>query len=156
MSGVLPPIPPGVAWIWLATFGFSLAGGVVPVLNIEAYVLVVSAVSPEAGVLPVAVAATLGQMVAKSLVYLAGAGVLRIPAVRGSRRVERLVARLAPAQGRALAVVVTSALTSVPPLYAVSLAAGTANVRFAGFFAAGCAGGFLRFAALFAVPRLLG
>jgi hypothetical protein len=152
----VPPVPAGAAWIWLATFGFSVAGGIVPVLNIEAYVLVLSAASPEAGVLPIAIAATLGQMMAKSLVYLAGTGLLRLPGAGRSRRVERLVARLAPARGRALAVVLTSALTSVPPFYAVSLAAGTANVRFAGFFAAGCAGGFLRFAALFAVPRLFG
>ena len=150
------PVPPGAAWIWLATFGFSLAGGIVPVLNIEAYVLVVSAASPEVGVLPIAVAAALGQMVAKSLVYLAGTGVVKLPGVSGSRQVECVVTRLAQARGRALAVVLTSAVTSVPPFYAVSLAAGTVKLRFAGFFAVGCAGGFLRFAALFAVPRLLG
>ena len=57
------------------------------------------------------------------------------------------------AGGRALAVVATSALTSVPPLYAVSHAAGALRLRFAPFFAAGCAGGFLRFAVLVALVR---
>jgi membrane protein YqaA with SNARE-associated domain len=152
----MPPVTAGAAWIWLATFGFSLAGGIVPALSIEAYVLAVSAASPHADVLPVAVAAALGQMVAKCLVYLAGTGLLRLPFVGRSRRVESAVARLARGEGRALAMVLASAMTSVPPFYAVSLAAGTLRVRFAGLFAAGCLGGFVRFAALFAVPRLLG
>jgi membrane protein YqaA with SNARE-associated domain len=146
----------GTAAICLATFAFSLAGGIVPVLNIEAYVLLVSAASPQVDVWPVAVAAALGQMAAKSLVYLAGTGLLRWPGASRVRRLERVVARLAHAEGRALAVVLTSALTSVPPFYAVSLAAGTLKLRFAGFFAAGCAGGIVRFAVLFAAPRVLG
>jgi membrane protein YqaA with SNARE-associated domain len=52
--------------------------------------------------------------------------------------------------------ILASALTSVPPFYAVSLAAGTVRVRFGRFFAAGCAGCLLRFAVVFALPRLFG
>ena len=110
-------IPPsGVFGIWLATFAFSAAGGIVPLLSVEAYVLVVSTASPQADMLPVALAAALGQMLASTT---------------------------------------ARALSSVPPFYAVSLAAGALRLRYGGFLAAGGLGTFVRFAALFALPRLL-
>ena len=145
---------PAAAWACLATFAYSVAGGIVPILNIEAYVIAVSAASADAAVFPVALAAAVGQMVAKSVVYLAGSGALKTTRVR-PRGLEGLTARLARAEGRALVVVLGSALTSVPPLYAVSLAAGALRMRFVRFFVVGCAGGFVRFAVLFALPRMV-
>jgi membrane protein YqaA with SNARE-associated domain len=151
----MPPLPLTTAGIWLATFGFSVAGGIVPLLSIEAYVLMVSAASPQTEVLPVAFAAALGQMVAKSLVYLTGTGVVKLPLPGGRDRINRLAARLDHSDRSAMVVILTSALASVPPFYAVSLAAGALHLRFARFFAVGCAGGLVRFAALFSLPRLL-
>ena len=150
----MPTLPLGTLGISLTTFLFSAAGGLVPVLNIEAYLLAVSVASPQADTLPVALAAALGQMVAKSLVYLTGTGAVRLPFTRVNRRIQDVAARLARAEPRALAVVLVSAVTSVPPFYAVSLAAGALRLRFSRFFAVGCAGGFVRFAALFSLPRV--
>jgi membrane protein YqaA with SNARE-associated domain len=147
--------PSGVFGIWLATFTFSAAGGIVPLLSVEAYVLVVSTASPQADMLPVALAAALGQMVAKSLVYFTGTGALRLPFVARHARFGSIRARLAQTEPRALALVLASALSSVPPFYAVSLAAGALRLRYGGFLAAGGLGTFVRFAALFALPRLL-
>jgi membrane protein YqaA with SNARE-associated domain len=152
----VPPLPASAFGIWLATFAFSAAGGIVPLLNIEAYVLLVSAASPQSEMLPIALAAALGQMAAKSLVYFTGTGALSVPFVARNVRLGSIRARLAQAEPRALAVVLTSAVASVPPFYAVSLAAGALRLRYGGFLAAGCAGTFVRFAVLFALPRLLG
>jgi membrane protein YqaA with SNARE-associated domain len=149
----MPPSLSSAEGIWLATFAVAFASGIVPLLSIEVYVLAVSAASPQTGVLPVAAAATLGQMGAKSLVYLAGTGVLKLPWRKGGRPVDRWSGRLGRRGGGALWVILTSSFASVPPLYPASLAAGALRLPFARFFAVGCAGVFLRFVALFSMPR---
>lgn len=150
----MPTLPETALGTFLATFAFSLAGGIIPFLSIEAFVLTLSVASPHADLLPVALAASLGQMAAKSLVYLTGRGVVRLPLRRTGDRLRAVSARLARVDGGAMLVVLTSAVTSLPPFYAVSLAAGALRLRFGRFFAVGCAGGFLRFAAVFTLPRL--
>lgn len=140
--------------VLLGTFAFSLVGGIVPVLNVEAYLLSLSALAPGAPVWPVALAAALGQMAAKSLLYLGGRGLLRLPLRKMRPRIEAATARLASAEGGGLAVVTASAVAGVPPFYAISVAAGVVNMRFARFFAVGLAGRLVRFAAVFVVPRL--
>lgn len=149
MSAIDPGAP------WLATFLFSLAGGVIPLLNVEAYLLALSAVVPRAETLPVALAASLGQMLGKSLLYLTGKGLLSVPFRRGDERIRELAARLSRAEGGALALVLASAVTGVPPFYCLSLAAGAIRMRFGRFFTVGCFGAFLRFAAVFGLARLL-
>lgn len=150
----MPAPPESALGIILATFVFSLVGGIIPFLSIEAYVLALSAALPHADALPVALAASLGQMAAKSLLYLTGRGVLRLPLRGTSDRIRGVSARLARLDGGAMAIVLSSAVTSIPPFYAVSLAAGALRLRFGRFFAVGCAGAFLRFAAVFTLPRL--
>lgn len=138
----------------LATFAFSLLGGLVPLLNVEAYLLSVSALSPRASVWGVALAAALGQMAAKSVLYLAGRGLLRLPLpVRWADRVAAAAARLSRAESGTATVVWASAVVGIPPFYAISVAAGALRVRFPFFFGAGLVGRFARFAAVFAIPR---
>ena len=141
--------------IYLGTYFFALAGGVVPFLNVEAYLLSVSMLSPETAMLPIAAVAALGQMTAKSLLYLAGRGLLELPFKRASDRIRKATARLAGAEGGAMSIVLLSAVTGIPPFYGVSLAAGVLHLRFGRFLSVGCGGRFLRFAAVFVLPRLL-
>lgn len=138
----------------LGTFAFSLAGGIVPVLNVEAYLVSVAALAPDAPPWPIAIAAALGQMAAKSLLYLAGRGLLRLPTSRAKEKIEAATARLARAEHGSLALVTASALTGLPPFYAISVAAGVLRLHFARFFALGLAGRTVRFAAVVLVPRL--
>ena len=141
--------------IYLGTYLFALAGGVIPFLNVEAYLLSLSMLSAQTEMLPVAAAAALGQMTAKSLLYLAGRGLLKLKFARGSERIRKVTARLAGAEGRAMTIVLASAVTGIPPFYGVSVAAGVLHLRFGRFFSVGCGGRFLRFAAVFVLPRLL-
>jgi membrane protein YqaA with SNARE-associated domain len=138
----------------LATFVFSLVGGIVPLLNVEAYLLSVSAVVPGASLWGVALAAALGQMAAKSALYLAGRGLLRLPlGAKATARVTAAAARLQHAACGTAVVVWVSAVAGIPPFYAVSVAAGALRVRFPFFLGAGLVGRFVRFAAVFAIPR---
>lgn len=68
--------------IHLATFVVCAVSGFVPLVNTELYLASVSALSSGPPSLSVLVAATLGQMTAKSAMYFAGEGVLRLPLKR--------------------------------------------------------------------------
>jgi membrane protein YqaA with SNARE-associated domain len=136
---------------------FGAVSGLVPFLNTEAYLLAVAAFAPRDRLLPVVVLTTLGQMIAKSLLYLAGSGVMS-PRFLGARaaRLEELKARLERAPTGVAAVVFASAAAGWPPFYLVSLAAGSLRFSLARFVLVGGSGRLLRFAALVAVSRFLG
>jgi len=75
---------------------------------------------------------------------------------RRGARVGELKDRLERARTGAAAVVFASAATGLPPFYVVSVAAGSLRWSLARFLLVGGTGRLLRFAAVVAVPRLLG
>jgi membrane protein YqaA with SNARE-associated domain len=93
-------------------------------------------------------------MIAKSLLYLAGRGLLKLPLRRTTDALREVTARLAKAECGTMTLLTLSAVTGFPPFYAVSVAAGILRLRFIPFFVIGCGGRFLRFAAIFVLPRL--
>jgi membrane protein YqaA with SNARE-associated domain len=141
-----------IAGVVLATLVVSAVGGLVPIVNVELWLVGVSATCPSAEVLPVALAASLGQVVAKAMLY--GAGRAAVPGLQD--RVPRLAGMVRKLEGQGLrsaAVVFGSALAGVPPLYAVSVVAGVARFRFTSFVALTLAGRLLRFLVVFGLPR---
>lgn len=139
------------------SFAMGLVSGLVPALNTEAYLLMVAAVAPREAVLPAVAFVTLGQMVAKGLLYLVGSGAVssRLLGARAGR-VAGMRQRLVRMRAGASALVFSSAATGIPPFYLVSLAAGSLRFSLARFLLVGGSGRLLRFAAIVAVPRLLG
>lgn len=140
--------------VWIATFGAAFLSGFLPVVNIELYIVGAAALVPGCPPLVVVVAAALGQMAAKALLFLGGRGLVRLPSGHGERALA-LASRLAARQGSAPALVFTSALTGLPPFYVVSVAAGLLGFRAGHFLLAGLVGRLLRFGAVFALPALL-
>jgi membrane protein YqaA with SNARE-associated domain len=138
----------------LATFGVSLVGGFVPLVNVELYLVGVATAVPHAGLVPIVLAASLGQVAAKCVLYGAGTRVLRVSPGR-SRALVAGVARLRAAHSGGRALVFSSALFGLPPFYVMSLAAGALRLGLPVFVALGLTGRVLRFAAVFLVPRLL-
>ena len=143
--------------LFVGSLVFGAVSGLVPVLNTEAYLLAVTAFAPSEHLLPVVVLTTLGQMISKSLLYLAGSGALS-PRFLGARaaRLQELKSRLQRVPTGVTAVVFASAAAGWPPFYLVSLAAGSLRYSLARFVLVGGSGRLLRFAALVAVPRFLG
>ena len=137
-----------------ATFVVCLGSAVVPVVNAEIYLLGVSAAVPPALLPAVVLAATLGQMAGKSALYFAGNGFVLLPE-RWRRLPPGLQERLASSR-TGTGVVLISAVTGVPPFYAVTVLAGLLRWSFPRFLAAGTCGRALRFAAVVAVPQYLG
>ena len=60
--------------IYATTFLVCLVGGFVPVVNAEVYLATAGAMSDRALVIPLVIAGTLGQMTAKTAIFLAGRG----------------------------------------------------------------------------------
>lgn len=134
------------------TFLFSLVGAVVPVLNAEIYLAAVAAFAAPAKLVPVVLAATLGQVLGKIPFYLAGRGVLRLPMGRYEARVEEYRERFERSRWAVDAALFSSASWGVPPFLVGPYLAGFFDVSFARFLAWSLIGRALRFAAIVLVP----
>jgi membrane protein YqaA with SNARE-associated domain len=135
----------------------GFVSGLVPFLNTEAYLLALAAFATPEALLPAVVLTTLGQMIAKALLYLAGSGALSPRLIgRHAGRLGELKGRLERTRTGAAAVIFASAATGLPPFYVVSVAAGSVRFSLARFLLVGGSGRLLRFAAVVAVPRLMG
>lgn len=137
----------------LATFLFCAASGVIPVLNAEVFLVGVAAVAPSSTLPLLALLAALGQMVAKSAMYLGGRGVVRLPKGKRKQDLEAVRARVERWRSKDLLVFV-SAGVGLPPFFAISILAGTLRFPFARFLVAGFLGRLLRFSLALAVPPL--
>lgn len=139
--------------LYLGTFLFSLVSGLIPVVNIEIYLLAVAAYTRGASV-PIILLATAGQTLAKYILYLAGRGLVRLPAEWMRKRLERARHALDNHPKGAESVVLFSAITGVPPIYGTSLAAGALGMPPLQFLVPTSFGRLLRFTVVFFAPRL--
>jgi membrane protein YqaA with SNARE-associated domain len=140
--------------VWLTTLGVAVASAVIPVINIELYLLGAAALAPAAMAVPLVLAATIGQMVGKVVMYFAGTGALKLPGKRMRAALEGMNATLRhrPRSGGAL--VFASAAAGVPPFFMVTVAAGAARMNLAAFVVLGFLGRLVRFAVIVALPHL--
>lgn len=143
----------GTVALYAATFGFAFLSGVIPfVLNIELYLLAVAALTdaPAAAIVGLA---TAGQTAAKLVLYLVGKGALNIRWVKKSAS-SKAAGAFAKRPGGGLGVVAVSSVIGFPPLYAVSLLAGTLRLPLAAFTVVIIVGRAIRFGAVYLVPGL--
>lgn len=126
-------------------------------LNAEIYLIAASATSGPAALGPLILAATAGQMVAKSVMYLAGRGVLALPIGRYRERLELAGQRLEGSRLGAAPFVGLSGFSGIPPFYLTSILAGVLRLPFfLVFFAPGAGGRLLRFGLVAGFPQLFG
>jgi membrane protein YqaA with SNARE-associated domain len=141
--------------LFLGTLAYSFIAGVFPVLNIEIYLIGASALLAREAVIPLIVAATAGQMAAKSLLYLGGRGLLHIP-MRGAReKIESIAERLKNYRRGTWTLMLVSSFIGLPPFYIVSIAAGTLRLNFGLFFLIGALGRLVRFTVVTVLPQFV-
>jgi membrane protein YqaA with SNARE-associated domain len=140
--------------VWLTTFGVAVASALIPVINIELYLLGAAALAPAAMAVPLVLAATIGQMVGKVVMYFAATGAVKLPGKRLQAALEGMNATLRnrPRSGGAL--VFASAAAGFPPFFMVTVAAGAARMNLAMFVILGFLGRLIRFAVIVALPHL--
>lgn len=143
----------GTVALYAATFGFAFVSGVIPfVLNIELYLLAVAALTDAPAVAIVGLA-TAGQTAAKLVLYLVGKGALNLTWVKKSAS-SKAAGAFAKRPGSGLSIVAASAVIGFPPLYAVSLVAGTLRLPIASFTVIIVIGRVIRFATVYLAPGL--
>ncbi|MQA17028.1 MAG: hypothetical protein GEV09_23720 [Pseudonocardiaceae bacterium] len=157
---------------WIAvTFGYSAVSALIPVFNIELYLVGLVSQRPQLAWWLLGLAAAAGQLTGKTLFYFAGRGSLRLPDWLHRRSGRRGAGRWSAWLGRmhdrfhhtaehrpvwTVAVLLTSASVGLPPFAATALVAGWAQVRLTVFLATGLVGRFARFSAVAVAPGLLG
>lgn len=130
-------------------------GSLVPVINTELIVLAAAAAAPPELALVLVLVASTAQMAAKSILYLAGSGLLRLPRGSLGQHVEKALAAAQARQTASSSLLFASASTGFPPFYVMSVASGALRIDFRRFLMLGFLGRTVRFAVLVAVPQLV-
>jgi membrane protein YqaA with SNARE-associated domain len=141
--------------LYLTTYVVGVVSGFVPVVNLEVYLVWVAALTPASQGLAITFLATVGQMTAKTAMYLAGAGILKISVRKPGKKLQAVQMKMAQWKHRMGLFMFSSASLGVPPFYVVSIASGICRVPLQVFIIWGFAGRFLRFAVTVFFPHLL-
>ncbi|MFW5416755.1 hypothetical protein J0910_09055 [Nocardiopsis sp. CNT-189] len=126
----------------LLALAVGAAAGLVPLINIEVYLLGAAVFGDDALRIAVALAAAAGQTLGKIAFYYAGMGVLNVRWLK--RKAERPPGRWAERAGRwrrraeeqpwwGAGLLALSSLVSIPPLMAVCVLAGAVRMRLSVF-----------------------
>ncbi|MEU2946741.1 VTT domain-containing protein [Nocardiopsis alba] len=121
----------------LLAFAFAAAAGLVPILNVEVYLLGVVALMDDGALVAVALAAALGQTLGKIPYYYVGRGTLSAPWLRRRARTpgkwaKRMAEWRAKAEERPIwgvGLLALSSFASVPPFMVVSVLAGVVRMN---------------------------
>lgn len=154
-----------IAWL-SATFGIGALSAVLPVINMEAYLLGARAAHPVLPWFALGVFAALGQMAGKLVFFYAGRGGIRLG--------HRLQRKTDPTRSRrwvtwissfrqacterpvvAGTILFASSVTGLPPLAVVCVVAGAAGMHPVPFFVLGLVGRTIRFSVLALMPSLI-
>lgn len=138
----------------LALLGVSIASALIPLINIEAYLIGLGALGSTTGLWVLATVGGIGQMLGKVVWYYLGANALKWGYVRKKVENPKAQAKLALWQQRtqerptyAAFLVFVSALTGFLPFAIVSVLAGQLRMSLTVFLVTGLIGRTLRFAA---------
>lgn len=144
------------------TFGFAVLSALLPLFNIEAYLLA-AVVASDTPPVVLAVAAAVGQMAGKMLYYLMGRGVIDIARLRRkstakgkwAERMDRLRDWCDRHAWGPVSITLLSAFSGIPPFAVFSVLAGSLRMPWWLFLVAGLLGRFARFLVIMLAPGLL-
>lgn len=138
----------------LTTAAVSAVSALVPVVNIEIYLVGAAALAPPAMAVPLALSATVGAMLGKLVLYYAAQGVVKLPGERVQRGLAKAQAQLEARPRMGKLVYLASATAGIPPYYVMTLAAGAVRMDLTFFLVVGFIGRFLRFAFIVVLPQI--
>ncbi len=141
------------AGIPLVTFIYCFVSALVPFVNAEAYLLLISVMNINhfAIIFP----AALGQMLGKTVMYYLGRMAGNLVPEKYNVPIEKARTKLKTWKYGIPAFVFISASTGFPPFYAVSILCGTLRSSFIGFFSSGIVGRLVRFGLIVFAPLLI-
>jgi len=125
-----------------------------PFAPIEPFLLGLGLLAPEAMLVPLALAATASHMAGKALLYLGSGEATQLLSDRRRQAIERARIRMSRHRAYQYLTVLASAISGVPPFYAITVAAGMVKLPLVPFIAVGTVGRACRFVALVMAPQL--
>jgi len=135
-------------------FGVSVASALVPLINLEVYLVGLAAVRDSTGIWFLAFVAGVGQMVGKVVWYYLGANALRWPWIakridtpKGQAALEKWRTRVHERPVLGATLLFASAISGFPPFAIVAVLAGQLRMNLVIFVSVGTFGRTLRFAA---------
>ena len=141
--------------LFFASLGFGVASGCLPFVNAEIYVIGAAAIAGPTGVVSIVLGMTIGHMFGKVLIYLAGAGVIRMPLRESHRsRLESTRERLEQSRLGTIPFLFVSSATGWPPFFVVAIIAGMLRLGLATFLIPGTLGRLIRFGVIALFPQL--
>ncbi|MCI0531697.1 MAG: VTT domain-containing protein [candidate division Zixibacteria bacterium] len=150
----LDQLPSGTS-LYLSTFAVCLVSGFIPLISAEGWLVVAAVAVPKSAAPLLILLSTLGQMTAKSVLYLAGRGVFRFNLNKYQEKIDRASRKLKEWKTGTYLFIFISSLTGLPPFFIVSLLSGALKLDFKRFFIFGLAGRALRFSVFVLFPELI-
>ncbi len=141
--------------VYAGSFVVGFVSGLVPIINAELFLIAVSPIAARHSLLPIALLAALGQMAAKTIIFYAGRGVIRINTAKIEGRIEAVQKKFKEWENKVDVLILLSAIIGLPPLYLVAFVAGALKLHFLRFLAAGITGRSIRFAVIVYSPQLV-
>ena len=145
---------------YFGTFIFSILSSLIPLLNLEFYLTVVSALGPNSlnFLIMILFIATFGHMIGKAMLYVTGLGVLKIPVKNKEfyrKKIQELQLKMEKIESKSSAFIFFSGVTGLPPFYLVAFLAGTLRIPLWNFLIFGSVGRLLRLTFVLALPQLI-
>lgn len=136
--------------IYGGTYIVCLLSGLIFFLNAELFLVgLVRLTVDRAEQLPwIVVAAAVGQMTAKTVLYYTGQNLLKLSSGRYREKVEKVRAKIDQWKNKPYLIFGVSSIVGLPPFYLTVLAAGAMRIRLQPFLAIGLAGRLVRFTIL--------
>jgi len=139
-----------------ATLAYCYASGLLPFVNAEAFLIIVSStLLTRSQLLMVTVLASVGQMAAKCTMYSVARTSFQHPSPKYEEKLAKARAKLEQWRYGTGPFIFVSASTGFPPLYIISILAGMLKMNFLTFLVFGLAGRMVRFGLTLLFPQLL-
>lgn len=141
--------------LYVGTMLVGFVSGLVPLINLEVFLLILSPTISKSTLVPVSILSSVSQMLAKSLVFFVGRGMINLSVNKHRKKINAVRQKFLDWKKRTDFLIFLSAFIGIPPLYIVSFVAGTLRLSFASFFIIGLIGRFLRFGSILYFPPIV-
>lgn len=128
--------------------------GFLPFIGTEVYLAIIAIKLSHEQVLPIAIAAASGLMLAKCLIYSMGYGAISLLPKQKKDKLQAFQKKYHKNLLEKKSLLLTSALVGVPPLYVINILCGIFKTRFLKFVSIAFMGTLIRFLFIVSLPQM--
>ncbi len=143
--------------IYFGTLIVAFICGFIPIASSELFLVAAYLFLPKGSVFPVIaiiLLMVLGQMIAKSIFYFAGKGIIKISVKKNNKKFRKAIKKFKKWENKLGALIFLSAAIGVPPFYITSFLCGSFKINYFKFLLFGSLGWIIRFSAILVFPYL--